>query len=813
MFNQNQIICGKYKINSKIGSGGMGVVYNATHTALHREEALKVLHEEYGKDPSFVERFFREARAMARLNHENIVRVFDVFTDKGKYLIAMEHFKGQSLNHVMQRNKNIALKDALRIILQAARALSYAHKKGIVHRDIKPSNILVGSNGQVKLVDFGIAAAIDDSALTSTGQLVGSPRYMSPEQARGEIITESSDLFSLGMVLYQLITGTSPFEGDSGVVVIGKLAYQDNEINLFFPPGVNTTVIQLTMSLLKRKPYERIQSAKQLAKQLAAIISEEDDATIYTDKTVRYTPTSPKSPPSPGAARATHRPTHSHKKGTSPLKRIAATLAGIVIIFSGTIFTVYQYDADLLDMTQLTGTKDKILANLNIVDETNKSDQVHSSDGTLHAEVAELRQDIEQSLNQVIIAKSAADTAGARRHDQQLYTNALRQQKNALAKLKTGDSSIQQKNYDKAKSELLVAKTYIEEALNSFVTLQDTIQLAENKKQQLSVAIDTLKETKSNAQAARQQADQFDAKLLAANIYETASTLYTRAAASEAKATRLTDSNDTVNSALHLESAAQNYAQAASNFARAQELAQSVDLRTQVNATLAQLRKIQLDIIDATEKADLTDASQHAPAQYHQALNLTNALTNESLQIGQYIKLQHYADALSTLKKALPLASDAKNAFLEAQQIARNYRKTSSIKPPPSHSPVNHTPMQRPIEPRNETQPTSSDIVAVEQLLSDFEKAYEAKDINELKMLTDMSASRIKTVNQLFTQFRYIDISINNYTVTGNSASAKVVIDNLTNLQGHNVVPANAWKTTELFMTKDQGQWKKISWQ
>ncbi|NOZ52762.1 MAG: serine/threonine protein kinase [Gammaproteobacteria bacterium] len=218
------LIQGKYQILSLLGRGGMGSVYHVMHEGLKRQDALKKLHEQYAEDPEFVERFMREARAMARLDHPHIIRIYDVFADGDANYIAMEYFAGGSLVKQLEEREHIDQDAVIFIVKQLASALAYAHTQGVVHRDIKPDNVLVTSDNTVKITDFGIAAVADELTLTSTGQMVGSPRYMSPEQAKGSATDQRSDLFSLGIVFYEMLTGEMVFEGDSSIAIIGKLA-------------------------------------------------------------------------------------------------------------------------------------------------------------------------------------------------------------------------------------------------------------------------------------------------------------------------------------------------------------------------------------------------------------------------------------------------------------------------------------------------------------------------------------------------------------------------------------------------------------
>jgi serine/threonine protein kinase len=212
---------GDYEILEELGAGGMGKVYRARDLTLDRVVALKMLPEAHLKDPVFVQRFLKEARAAARLNHPNIVQIYNFGSVDGTYYLAMEFVGGHSLGHHL-RERRFSENEALDLVRQACRALAVAHAEGLVHRDIKPDNLMLTERGEVKLVDLGIAKRIDeDQAITQTGFSVGTPHYISPEQIRGQKdIDARADIYSLGATLYHLVTGHRPFEGTSGAHVM-----------------------------------------------------------------------------------------------------------------------------------------------------------------------------------------------------------------------------------------------------------------------------------------------------------------------------------------------------------------------------------------------------------------------------------------------------------------------------------------------------------------------------------------------------------------------------------------------------------------
>ena len=204
--------------------GAWEVVYLALDQTLDRQVAIKSLHSQFTGDPAFAKRFMREARAMARLNHENIIQIYDVGEEQSVPYIVMEYFPSFDLKHLLRERGILRLRQALHYSIAVARALAYAHKKGIIHRDVKPGNIMIDEGDQVKLTDFGIAAALGDSNATVTSTIMGTPKYMSPEQARGDQVNPGTDIYSLGVVLYESLTGTTPYEGLAGANHCGEIS-------------------------------------------------------------------------------------------------------------------------------------------------------------------------------------------------------------------------------------------------------------------------------------------------------------------------------------------------------------------------------------------------------------------------------------------------------------------------------------------------------------------------------------------------------------------------------------------------------------
>ena len=211
----SSVASGRYRLERPLGHGGMASVYLGRDTELDRPVAVKILAENAAADDGLRERFVREARLAARLQHPNVVSVYDAGEDEGRPYIVMEHVEGETLSEVLGRRGRLPAEEARGLALQAARALAHAHAAGLVHRDVKPQNLLLRRDGTLKIADFGIARAAEGTALTQAGTVLGTAAYLAPEQALGEDVTPAADVYSLGAVIYELLTGRPPYEFDS----------------------------------------------------------------------------------------------------------------------------------------------------------------------------------------------------------------------------------------------------------------------------------------------------------------------------------------------------------------------------------------------------------------------------------------------------------------------------------------------------------------------------------------------------------------------------------------------------------------------
>ncbi|OEG63080.1 serine/threonine protein kinase [Halanaerobium congolense] len=265
---QGKILNNRYKIIKEIGRGGMAIVYSARDTLLERTVALKMLRPEYKSDAEFIDKFRQEARAVARLSHPNVVSIYDIVVDDERIYLVMEIVEGKTLKDIIKERNKLSIAESLEIARQIAAALSVAHGNQIVHCDIKPHNIILNDDMEVKVTDFGIARALSNSTVKVTETVVGSAHYFSPEQAKGGEIKAYSDVYSLGVVLYEMTTGELPFQGESPISValkhIQQKPVEPSHINSDIPEEVN----KLIMKAIAKDPADRYQDAYEMRQQI-----------------------------------------------------------------------------------------------------------------------------------------------------------------------------------------------------------------------------------------------------------------------------------------------------------------------------------------------------------------------------------------------------------------------------------------------------------------------------------------------------------------------------------------------------------------
>lgn len=337
-----KILAERYRLTEQIGMGGMAIVYKAVDMRTGHNVAIKVLRPEFNKDMEFVSRFQREAEAASKMTHHNIVNLLDVGMDGENRYLVMEYVEGKTLKEVIQERGKLSGPLASQIAIRILSALEHAHRNGIIHRDIKPQNILVHADGHVKVADFGIARIANSSTLSRGDNVMGSVHYFSPEQARGESANVTSDIYSVGVVLYEMLTGRVPFDGDSPVAVaMQHLHNQPVPINEI-APDVPPTVIQVCMKAMAKDPAMRYQSARDMAADLQTALMERGETPLIP---VRSNEDVPLPKPQVAKTKKDGRKTTGKKRSARERKWIIFSIVFAVLVVAGLVlgfFLIYN---------------------------------------------------------------------------------------------------------------------------------------------------------------------------------------------------------------------------------------------------------------------------------------------------------------------------------------------------------------------------------------------------------------------------------------------------------------------------------------
>ncbi|MBI3610164.1 MAG: protein kinase [Nitrospirae bacterium] len=665
----NKLFSGKYEIQGEIARGGMGVIYKAIHTTLNRRVAIKVLHPQYSGDSAFLKRFQREARAMARLDHENIIRVFDVAEDQGSQYIVMEYFQGKDLKQLILEKGRFLPEDALAFAVQVASALSYAHSQGIVHRDIKPGNIMVDGRGRVKIADFGIAAATDEISVTATGQIIGTPEYMSPEQARGEHLDGRTDLYSLGMVIFEMLNGQTPYQGISRMAIVGKLLYEKEELTLSFPSDTPLPVQDFVRTILKKQPGQRIQDAEAVITQIKALT------------------------PSIGGLPRTDPPgtTIGLQKAPAPPEEEGPT--------------VMLHDA-------MTGTPSPISK---------------TSTGT-RPDSASAAQPLSRPIFEPVSPPKSAVTPPP------LQPVAPRVKRPGLIPFIIGGAGV---------IILIGGLLYF---LSSIGSKTSSLTVSDQKEEEGSIPLTkvreiqiAVREMQDRLSTARSEAEGANAKTRAPEIYQRALDQVAKGSQALQEGAGLINQKQYESASTSLQQALDLLSQARDGFVRARETA---------SAKIAEEQTIRAE----QEKLKKARAEQER------------------------------------LKKTRAEQEKLKETQAEQERSAKTGADTGK------------------------TQTTRPDIDVVGEILSNFKRAYENHDMRALGQISEMSEGRLRFLQQIFRDYSSITISITDFSLTGESASAVVSISHLADKSGNRVVPGDEWKRAKVVIKKQRNQWGKVIW-
>ncbi len=376
-----------YRIEGRLGQGGMGVVYRATDLRLLRTVALKFIPDDISHDPDARERFLREARAASALDHVNVGTIFGVEeVPDGRLFIAMAYYEGETLGRLIARGP-LGTDEATDILRQVAAGLQEAHGRGIIHRDIKPSNIMLTRQGIAKIVDFGLASVSGTARLTVTGSQMGTPHYMSPEQALGQTVDHRSDLWSLGVVLHEMLTGQSPFQATSTPAILYRIVHEDLSLD-----GLDPAMAGVVARALRKDPAERFQSARQMALALDGIDAPEEPAPNPTATTIITPPAARRSGPARGERLGSSSAPPGPRRWVLPAAA-AAVLAVTVLILTatGTVTRLVGTDAEAPAATS-TGSltaNDRYLDALTRLDRWDKGRNLADAIDLLKASVQE----------------------------------------------------------------------------------------------------------------------------------------------------------------------------------------------------------------------------------------------------------------------------------------------------------------------------------------------------------------------------------------------------------------------------------------
>jgi serine/threonine-protein kinase len=325
------LIADRYELEELVGSGGMSDVFRARDNQLDRRVAIKILHERYAGDPEYLTRFRTEARSVARLSHPNIVTVIDRGDDAGRQYIVFEHVDGENLKELVQRSGRLPVRRAIELALAVADGLAFAHQEGLVHRDVKPQNVLLSREGEVKVTDFGIARSLEvEHGVTQTGTVLGTGEYLAPEQASGKPISPATDVYSLGVVLWEMLAGEVPFNGENFVAVALRHVNEPVPRLRDVRPDVSPRLAAAVERALAKDPAHRFPSMAALANELRACLAEGEVSAAPEDAALTLI-----TPPAPARARERRRRSRGRRTlGSALLALVAggATLAAVLLL-------------------------------------------------------------------------------------------------------------------------------------------------------------------------------------------------------------------------------------------------------------------------------------------------------------------------------------------------------------------------------------------------------------------------------------------------------------------------------------------------
>ena len=808
-----QVFSERFEVQELIAEGGMGAVYKVLDIKLDRVVALKVVHSHLSSDADFLERFRDEARKTARLQgHPNIVQIFDVANDHGTEYLVMEYFPSTNLRDQLRSQGKFPLQDAVNITQQIAQALVKSHACDIIHRDIKPANILLDKHQFVKLTDFGIAKALSDAPLTSTGQLIGTLKYMAPEQARNTALDGKTDLYSLGMVLYELITGKNIWKDVANLAILGKLQAEQTIPPLHFPTNIPVGLQTVIGDLLRFNPADRILSAEHLVARLADLRDIEQDpvSTIVQsripklesqedDKTVAVSPSPSSEYSSQQVKRELETPTQLTNTSSSRPKKIAIdgipnstdpikskttkTIRNSLLVTIALLVMSGMYYFSILPLTVDTDIQKKTKI---IPKTTTKVRTVRKESKPLTTEEIEV----------IPINKTQSAASKARAAQSQAEAKRLAAEKKA--RVAKAEADAEAKAADKARK----AQAQAEDEAHVAEAARVAQAQAFEKDQKAEKARLAQAKVQSDARAAE------EARLAQAQAVETAKAHEEARKAQEKAAAKVQAA----------ESARLTKANAAAKAQAAQEaqIAQAEAAEKNQAAEKAQIAQEKaVAQANASEKARIAEAKAAAQANAAKEARAAQAQAEAQAQAAEKAQIAE-AKAAAQIKAS----EEARVAQAEAEAQARAAEKARAVeaaavarvKAADEARAAQAQAAKKARADQSKAAAQAADTQALNALLAELQQSISRRDLQALKSMSTMSTSRKKMLEDLFTRYETIETSIGDVSKSEEKTTIILQFTKFVRPNGEIVQPSRFLKTTNVIIPKEKDGWGRLEW-
>lgn len=838
------VYSGKYAVQELIAQGGMGVVYKALDQKLNRIVALKVVHTHLCRDPGFLERFLREARAMARLQHENIVTIYSVEQDQDTQYLVMEYFPGTNLRDSLRASGALPIREAVNITRQIAQALAYAHTHGIIHRDIKPANVLLDAKNRAKLTDFGIAAALDDAPLTSTGQLIGTLPYMSPEQARDAILDGRSDLYSLGLVFYELLTGSNPRHNLSSAAILGMLISEHNMPAVELPSSIPVEIQRVVGDLLHYRPTDRIQDAETLVARLEDLRPLWAGATTvaraHDPAATIVVPAASKQPPPPLLDQPTiavltpSGATPSPQPQQPPLDDRKVLYAGIgilalLLVGSGIYFYPWQDAPRNTQESATTGTSDTSQRN-SATPEMDTAARARPADiptapNSLGADkpvpedpavkrAAQEREAAEKAAadqatamkvaqEKVASEKAAAERAAAQKAAaEKLAAEQTAAAKVAIERAAAAKAAADRAAADKAVADKLAAARAAAEkaAADKAAAAKTAADQAQAKAAAEKAALERAALERARAEEAA-AAEKTAAARAAAEKTAAEKAATERAAAERAAAAKAAAEKAAADKAAAEQAAAEQAAAAKAAAERAAQEKAAAEKAAAERVAAERLATEQAAAKAAAEKA----AAEKAAAERQAAEQAAAAKAAAEKAAAQKAAAEKAAAEKAAAEKAATerLAAEQTAAKAAAEKAAAD---KAALVAAAEKAAIDKAVAERAAQQKAALQKSLMD------KLEQFATLVATKDLEGLKKLSIINESRMGMLTALYENYPGLEVSIGEVTDTPSGATALLLITKLIRPNGDVVTPTPIVRKTKLLIPREGDEWGKIRW-